>query len=128
MTGELKEWIEKAEGDYAVTLREFRARKNPCPDAVCFHAQQCIEKYLKAAMVHGKIGIRKIHDLVPLLQGLTDLYPFWIVMIPDLETLSQYGVKFRYPGESASRAKAGAAVAAMKRCRTEIRAGLGLGV
>ena len=40
------EWIEKAEGDFHSLEREVRARKNPNYDAACFHAQQCVEKYL----------------------------------------------------------------------------------
>lgn len=43
-----QEWIQKAEGDYATAIREYRARKLPNYDAACFHAQQCVEKYLKA--------------------------------------------------------------------------------
>jgi HEPN domain-containing protein len=35
-------------GDFATVEREVRARKNPNYDGVCFHAQQCAEKYLKA--------------------------------------------------------------------------------
>ena len=34
MNGVLKEWLDKAEGDYIVALREYRARKNPNYDAV----------------------------------------------------------------------------------------------
>ena len=45
-----QEWIDKAEGDWATLMREYRARKNPNYDAVCFHAQQCAEKYLKARL------------------------------------------------------------------------------
>ena len=37
MNGVVKEWIDKAEGDFAVALREYRVRKNACHDAVCFH-------------------------------------------------------------------------------------------
>jgi len=42
------EWVRKAENDirnaeYTLTMGE------DCPyDTVCFHAQQCVEKYLKA--------------------------------------------------------------------------------
>jgi HEPN domain-containing protein len=42
------EWIEKAEGDWEVGQRAYRARKKPNYDAACFHAQQCAEKYLTA--------------------------------------------------------------------------------
>jgi hypothetical protein len=44
------EWVDKAEGDFSTALREFRVRKSPNYDAVCFHAQQCVEKYLKARL------------------------------------------------------------------------------
>ncbi len=45
-----REWVEKAEGDFATARRELRARKDPNYDAACFHAQQCAEKYLKACL------------------------------------------------------------------------------
>lgn len=47
MQAATSEWLEKAEGDYITSQREYRARKNPNFDAACFHAQQCAEKYLK---------------------------------------------------------------------------------
>lgn len=45
MKTETEEWIEKAEGDWAVMNREHKVTDNPNYDAVCFHAQQCAEKY-----------------------------------------------------------------------------------
>ena len=45
-----REWVNKAEGDYATAGRETRSRKVPNHDAACFHAQQCVEKYLKALL------------------------------------------------------------------------------
>jgi HEPN domain-containing protein len=44
MTPLAAEWVSKAEGDYATARRELRARNKPNFDAVCFHAQQCVEK------------------------------------------------------------------------------------
>jgi HEPN domain-containing protein len=32
----IKDWVEKAEGDFATAQREMRARKNPNYDAACF--------------------------------------------------------------------------------------------
>jgi len=46
------EWVEKAEADYRTAEREARVRKAPSHDVVCFHAQQCAEKYLKAFLLH----------------------------------------------------------------------------
>ena len=65
----VREWIAKAEGDYASARRELRARKDPNYDAACFHAQQCIEKYLKALLQSREAAFRKTHDLSLLLDA-----------------------------------------------------------
>ena len=121
-----REWLQKAEEDYAVALREMRARKTPAYNAVCFHAQQCLEKYLKAALSQWGKSFPKTHDLDLLLSDCLDRCPLWAAMRADLKRLSQYAVQFRYPGESADREEALLAVKIMKRCRGTIRASLGL--
>jgi HEPN domain len=42
-----QEWIDKAEGDFRTATREIQVTQDPSYDGVCFHAQQCVEKYLK---------------------------------------------------------------------------------
>ena len=120
------EWISKAEGDQATALREYRARKFPNYDAACFHAQQCVEKYLKAVLQKQGIPFRKIHDLAVLLQSCLGCYPLWQAMQDDADLLTQYAIHFRYPGESADKAEAKQAIDAMKRFRNEIRLVFGL--
>jgi HEPN domain-containing protein len=51
------EWVEKAEWDFATANREIRVRKSPNFDAVCFHAQQCAEKYLKALLQEADLHV-----------------------------------------------------------------------
>ena len=126
MNAVLKEWLQKAEEDYSVAIRELRARKNPAYNAVCFHAQQCIEKYLKAVLTQKGKPFTKTHDLDVLLTDCLNHYPLWDAMRADLKRLSRYAVQFRYPGESADREESVLAVKIMKRCRTEIRSSLGL--
>ena len=53
------EWVQKAEGDYETTLRESRVRRHPNYDAVCFHAQQTAEKYLKAVLQESGFSFPK---------------------------------------------------------------------
>ena len=53
------EWISKAEQDYETAETMARKRKNPVPDIVGFHSQQCIEKYLKAYLVSSKTDFPK---------------------------------------------------------------------
>lgn len=124
MNAILNEWLEKAEEDYCVAIRELRARRNPAFNAVCFHAQQCLEKYLKAALSKQAKPPTKTHDLDVLLTDCLDRFPLWSEMRDDLKRLSQYAVQFRYPGESADREEAVLAVKTMKRCRAEIRSSL----
>jgi HEPN domain-containing protein len=126
MNAILREWLEKADEDYTVALREARARRNPAFNAVCFHAQQCIEKYLKAALAQGSKPFQKTHDLDVLLNDCLDRFPLWEAMRDDFKRLSRYAVQFRYPGESADRDEAWLAVRTMKRCREALRATLGV--
>jgi HEPN domain-containing protein len=72
-----QEWISKAEGDWATLMREYRARKNPNYDAVCFHAQQCGEKYLKARLQEAGISFAKTHNLLHLLSSILTVEPSW---------------------------------------------------
>ena len=113
------EWVGKAEGDFATVERETRARKAPNYDGVCFHAQQCAEKYLKALLVEADLPFLRTHDLVVLLDQLLPLYPLWEVYRSDLAYLSEFAVSFRYPGESADRESA---LDARRRCRIFRRA------
>ena len=108
------EWVTKAEGDFAMMERECRARKNPNYDGICFHAQQCAEKYLKARLCEADVSFGKIHDLVALLEEVLEVEPQWETFREDLAYLSDFAVAFRYPGESADRESA---LDAQCRCR-----------
>jgi len=108
------EWVAKAEGDFAVMERESRVAVQPNYDAVCFHAQQCAEKYLKARLCEAGAAFGKIHDLVALLDQVLEDEPSWEVFREDLAYLSDFAVSFRYPGESADRPSA---LETRKRCR-----------
>lgn len=61
------EYVQKAEGDFATAERELKVIKEPNYDAVCFHAQQRAEKYLKARLQESAIPFGKTHDLSALL-------------------------------------------------------------
>jgi HEPN domain-containing protein len=97
------EWVAKAEADFATAQRESRVRKNPNYDGICFHYQQCAEKYLKARLCEAEIPFAKIHDLVTLLEQVLKLEPNWEIFRKDLSYLSDFAVVYRYPGESADK-------------------------
>jgi HEPN domain-containing protein len=71
------EWVYKAEGDFSMMERESRARRNRSYDGICFHAQQCAEKYLKARLAEAGVSVAKTHDLVTLLEQVLSLEPTW---------------------------------------------------
>jgi HEPN domain-containing protein len=97
-----QEWIDKAEGDFATAQRELQVKHLPNYDAVCFHSQQCAEKYLKACLQEANIHFNKTHDLSTLLDLLLAISPHWATMRPTLDALTTYAVEFRYPGVSAN--------------------------
>ena len=120
------EWVEKAESDYRATEREMRVRKEPSYDVVCFHAQQCAEKYLKAVLLEHQLPLRRIHDLEVLLDLVLPVSPDWAAFRSPILLLNDYSVDIRYPGETATKDEARAAVGAMRAVRDHARLDLGL--
>ncbi len=100
------EWISKAEADFATLQREIQAVDAPNYDGICFHAQQCAEKYLKARLCESDMGFGKIHDLVALLDSVLQWEPAWETYREDLAYLTDFAVTYRYPGECADKATA----------------------
>jgi HEPN domain-containing protein len=125
LLAELRRWVEKAEHDlqnaeYVLTLGD------DCPtDTVCFHCQQCAEKYLKAVLVYRGAAFPKTHDLVVLLNrlgGASDLG----LQSGQVQVLNRYSVEARYPGEwePIDLAEARQAVAIAKSIRNAARGAL----
>jgi HEPN domain-containing protein len=67
------------------------------PAHVCFHAQQTVEKALKALLVSVGRSYPPVHDLEQLLERLRDAgvdLPSWV---DDLPELTPYATEARYP-------------------------------
>jgi len=120
------EWVKKAEGDFISAQREYRARKHPNYDSACFHAQQCVEKYLKARLIEAELPFTKTHDLTYLASLLSSVEPFLSAYLQELRELTDYAVEFRYPGEFAEKSEAKDAIKTCKEIRKLIRQRLGL--
>ena len=97
-----QEWVNKAEGDFATADRELQVQQMPNYDAMCFHSQQCVEKYLKACLQEENIVFNRTHDLSILLDLLLPVVPTWATLLPNLDLLTAYAVEFRYPDVSAT--------------------------
>jgi HEPN domain-containing protein len=120
------EWVEKAEGDFITATRELRARKAPNFDAVCFHAQQMAEKYLKAVLQEHANPIPKTHSLADLMALCMKIDPSYQMVQSDLNIMEGFAVQFRYPGQSADKSEAKTALKAARVVRTFFRTRLGL--
>jgi HEPN domain-containing protein len=120
------EWVQKAEGDHAVVQCLLQAAAAIHHDAICFHAQQCVEKYLKAWLQEANIPIRKSHDLEDLLDAIVPTMPAWDAWRSDFVVITTHAVDFRYPGKSALPADSQHAVRVCDQVRQTIRASLGL--
>jgi HEPN domain-containing protein len=103
----------------------LRSHKDPNYDDGCFHAQQCIEKYLKALLQENGTAFPKTHQLEKLID-LIAADPIWLTIRPLLVPLNSYAVNFRYPGYSADKPKLKVAMKACKEVREHARHILGL--
>lgn len=117
----VKEWVEKAEGDFHSAMREYRAKKHPNYDSACFHAQQCAEKYIKAMLQNSGINFSRTHNLVALLNIAAGIKPMLEIIRPEAVLLNGFAVDYRYPGETADREMARDAVSACKKLRGVFR-------
>ena len=119
---EVRLWIEKAENDL-INAEHTLTLKKKCPfDTVCFHAQQCAEKYLKGLLVFQSIDFPKTHDLLLLLKLVPEL-PDFDLNPADLLLLNRYSVEARYPGdwEEIFREEAEEALLKAKKVRETVR-------
>ena len=115
------EWVAKAEDDLknaAHTLKLGRA----CPtDTVCFHVQQCVEKYLKAYLVWVNVPFRKTHEV----EALVSLMPGNArpgMTVEEQALLTSYAIGPRYPGwREVPLSEARRAVAIARRLRKHFR-------
>ena len=118
---EVDEGVAKAEVDDKAALELARRRRDPLPDAVCFHCQQCAEKYLKAFLVLRRTPFPKVHDLIALNTLCSPEDAEFDQIVGALECLVGYDVAVRYPGESATVEDIHEAVEAMQQVRTFVR-------
>jgi len=98
MNKNIEQWIIKAENDLKTVEHEFSlSPEETITDSVCYHAQQAVEKFLKAYLISRNHEFGQTHNLEYLLQ-LCGKYDKSILQY-DLGNLSTYAVKIRYPDD-----------------------------
>jgi len=94
--GSPADWLRRARSDLALACASLP------PDVLynelCFHAQQAVEKSIKAVLVERSIEFRKVHSIAYLI----GLLPPDIGLPPEAveaASLTSYAVIARYPGD-----------------------------
>ncbi len=89
-------WLQRAHSDLNL-CRVALETPGVYLEDTCFHAQQCVEKAIKALLIHLNIAFPRTH----VLERLLDLLIASGVQLPsevdESFTLTQYAVQTRYP-------------------------------
>ncbi len=94
---EVNRWILKAENDLKNIELQINT-KTIIPDTACFHAQQAVEKFLKAFIVYNSTEPERTHKIEKLLEKCAKIdssfmeYSFAV-------RLTEYAVEARYPDD-----------------------------
>lgn len=95
----VRNWIFLANGDLK-TAEDVLNTEDPVTSSVCFHAQQCVEKYLKAYLSGVGKPFGKTHDIAELIEickqcdkDFDKLYQL------KAYKLTRYAVEVRYPDD-----------------------------
>jgi HEPN domain-containing protein len=94
----VRQWLAKAEEDFAVA-EHLLYSGTEFWGSIGFHAQQAVEKFIKAFLVHKQIEFRKTHDLEELLGLVAGVDEPLAAAMDMASDLNPYGVQVRYPGD-----------------------------
>jgi len=118
----VQEWVTKTENDLKNATHTLKLGRECPTDTVCFHAQQCVEKYVKAFLVAIGAEFPRTHD-VEMLVTLMPQSARPALSLTEQRTLTDYATALRYPSphEPVTLSEAKEAVKLARRVRREIR-------
>jgi len=94
----INSWIDKAEKDLLSVQHEL-SFPDAVTEAVCFHCQQSVEKFLKAYLVFLGVPFTKIHEIGELITKCEDKDKEISVLKEKADKLTDYAIEVRYPEE-----------------------------
>lgn len=95
----VRQWMDYADEDLCLAKYGLQMESGcPCR-LIAYHAQQCVEKYLKAFLVYCRQDFPFTHNISALLE-LCRRHADWADMLAQAEELTPYAVTARYPGEA----------------------------
>ena len=98
-SNEIRLWITKGDHDLGTAKITFKHIPDFL-DTVTFHCQQATEKYLKAYLIHLSVAFRFTHDLIYLLDLVSEKDSTFLKYYDPLSELQGYAVEVRYPNET----------------------------
>ena len=92
------DWLSYAEADLELAVKG-KVSKKVKYELLCFHAQQTVEKSMKAVLIFLNIQFPKTHELDFLLELMLTNKIDVPKIVFEAVTLSRYAVISRYPGD-----------------------------
>jgi len=94
--GSPEDWLRFAKADLAIS--RVSATEDILLESLCFHAQQSVEKSLKAVLLAKGITCPRTHNLKMLVELLPPDIPAPEAVMESV-VLTEYAIAARYPGE-----------------------------
>ena len=94
--GDLAAVLDHKADEDGTAVREFAANPRVADSVIGFHAQQAIEKWLKAVIAASGATFDRTHDLDLLIEKAREAGHELPVDADDVIALTQYAVPFRY--------------------------------
>jgi HEPN domain-containing protein len=95
----VREWLSKVNADLLAS-RHLLKEESKLAFVSAFHAQQAVEKALKALLVWHQIEFPKTHDIRQLLDLLTSPEPELSKELDEASSLTDYAIEHRYPADN----------------------------
>ena len=94
----VRKWLSYANEDLRFAQHGLKLTTSVPYRLIAYHAQQCVEKCLKAYLVHKGIDFPYTHNISRLLE-LCSEHAAWPEKLEEAEELTPYAITNRYPGE-----------------------------
>lgn len=90
------DWLRYARSDLA--LARVQRPTAVFLEMLCFHAQQAVEKSIKAVLLANEIRFPYTHDIARLISLVKEAGILWLEGLDQAAELTEYASETRYPG------------------------------
>ncbi len=95
----IQRWIQRAEQDFKLVNIVLDSNDPQIPfNLMCYHCQQCVEKYLKAYIIFLGLSYPKTHNISQLI-AVASKVDEGIIELNSTDILTGYAIESRYPDD-----------------------------